>query len=83
MLNDDSPEVRAMSARSLGWLGSKRSFDLLNTHLLDADATVRLHVLSAMERLDVARLKTQAVIVELQKDPDAKVSAAANRVMRP
>ena len=80
MLMDEHPSVRAMSARSLGWYGESRSFDALLKHLQDDEASVRLQVLSALERIDATALRHQPILDDMRSDSDSRVRHRAIRL---
>lgn len=83
MLTDPSANVRAMSARSLGWYGEKRSFQALLPQLNDDDASVRLQVLSALERIDADSLANQPTLRALHDDSDARIRHRVKRLVNP
>lgn len=80
LLTDDTAVVRAMSARSLGWLHTSSAFEGLTATLDDPDANVRLQALSALNRLDSARLLASPVLDRLCADGDARVASLAKRL---
>jgi len=81
LLADVDPSVRAMSARSLGWIDAKGSFSALVMGLQDTDANVRLQTLSALRRLDDQRLRGLTSVQRLQQDADSRVASLARRVL--
>ena len=80
MLSDSSATVRAMSARSLGWYGEQRSFQALLPGLNDQEASVRLQVLSALERIDADALVRQPGLSVLRVDSDSRIRHRVKRL---
>ncbi len=78
--SDDDAYVRAMAARSLGYLQLSAAFDSLALLLADPEARVRLQAINALERLDPQRLAEQPLLAVLARDPDPAVARAAQRV---
>lgn len=81
-LDDSSPEVRALAARSLGWLQVQSAFSPLVKLLDDSQADVRLAALRALERIDAKAASTLPELAQLSADADPRVVKAAAGMRR-
>lgn len=83
LLSDPAADVRAVSARSLGWLRASTAWQPLVQLLADPDAEVRLQAVHALDRLDRDRLAATAELAPLREDPDTRVRRAVEHVVKP
>lgn len=77
LLSDDSAQVRAIAARSLGFQHVATATEALAARLADDDADVRLESLRALARIDAEYLAAQPQAARLQQDDDLRVRRAA------
>jgi len=80
-LIDPQPSVRALTARSLGWLGSTQAFPKIRPLLKDQDAQVRTRALQALISLDSAQTKTLPELQILQNDSHSPLARKAARLL--
>ena len=83
-LKEDSDwETRAAVAHSLGALGLDSAFSsLVAAALEDRDPRVQVAALVALERIDVVRAAANDRVKALRRSPEARVSAAARRLIK-
>ncbi len=79
---DKDWETRAAVAHSLGALGLGSAFSSLVSALEDRDPRVQVAALVALERLDVGRAAALDQVKALRRSPEARVSAAARRLIQ-
>ncbi|MCO4769406.1 MAG: HEAT repeat domain-containing protein [Deltaproteobacteria bacterium] len=79
-LSDPSAAVRAAAAQSLGVVGDAQATDALLPLLSDADASVRLRALSALDRLDRSALSAPQLRT-LSADADSRVARRASKLL--
>lgn len=76
-LADTDAAVRGRAARALGRHAVADAWQPLRARLADADPTVRLQALRALERLDASAVAALPELSALAADPDARVARAA------
>ncbi len=79
-LGDSVAEVRAVSARALGWLQVTDAYALIRPLLGDADAEVRLMAFQACKRLDASRTADLPELEALSADPDPHLRRLVQRL---
>lgn len=77
---DGHANVRAMAARSSGWLEITPNWNALRPLISDEDAEVRLHALRAMKRIDGVRTAQLSELSSLQNDANDKVRRLATSI---
>lgn len=79
-LKDSTADVRAFSARSLGWMGDSSRFEAIRPLLKDTEAHVRDRALQALAALDTPRTQGLAELVDLKKDSHPPLAKRAQRL---
>ena len=82
LLDDSAPEVRALAARSLGWLRVDSASQPLVKLLDESSSDVRLAALHALERIDREAAAALPELAPLARDPDPRVVRAAADLAR-
>ena len=83
-LQDDAPEVRRLTARSLGWLGIADGFTPLQLCLDDADPGVRAAAVRALGKIDAMSAKAMPKINQMRvQDQHPAVQRELSRVVQP
>jgi hypothetical protein len=81
-LKDSSGDVRAFSARSLGWQGNTASFEAIRVLLRDPEAHVRDRALQALAVLDTPRTQALPELIGLQKDSHSPLARRAKQLSK-
>jgi hypothetical protein len=80
-LTDESPIMRAASARALGVLKDATAADAILGMTADADAEIRLQALRAIKRID-RKLLAQVDLAGLAGDEDPRIAREADKLTR-
>ena len=80
-LADTSNEVKLMAIRTAGWSKNSQAIPGLVILLDDADETLRLKSLYALQKIDLSEAKRQVVRLQLNTDQNASVQRLAKRVL--
>lgn len=79
-LSDAAPNVRALSARSLGWQADPEYFEVIRPLLKDPEAPVRNRALQALANIDPVKTKAMPELAKLQNDSHAPLAKRAQRL---
>ena len=79
-MTDPHAGVRAMAARSTGWLEIAPNWNALRPLISDENAEVRLHALRSMKRIDAVRTAQLTELHTLQNDTNDKVRRLATGI---
>jgi HEAT repeat protein len=79
-LSDSAPDVRALSARTLGWKGDPETFEAIRPLLKDPEAAVRNRALQALANIDPVKTKALPELAKLQNDSHAPLAKRAQRL---
>ncbi len=80
LVSDADVKVRAAAARAAGVLKVEGAQQALVGALADADPTVRLNALRAIDRIDSTYLASHGLLDSLKADSDSKVSRLASTI---
>jgi HEAT repeat protein len=81
-LKDPTANVRAFSARSLGWQNNSSSFEAIRRLLKDPEAAVRDRALQALAAIDTPRTQKLPELAGLQKDSHPALARRAQRLSK-